>query len=65
MNIELTTTIDDGAEVRQMMSAWTDSLLRLRSRPARPSRRDEWQFTAASAHEAQKSAVGRAANSVN
>jgi len=65
MNIELTTTIDDGAEVRQMMAAWTDSLLRLRSRPARGSQRDEWQFTAASIQEAERSATWKAAGSAN
>jgi hypothetical protein len=65
MNIELTTTIDDGAEVRQMISAWTDSLLRLRSRPARVPQRGEWQFSAASAQEDERSAAWRVADSAN
>jgi hypothetical protein len=51
MNIELTTA-DDTAEVRQMISAWTDSLLRLRSRPGRTPQRGERRFTASAADSA-------------
>jgi hypothetical protein len=65
MNIELTSTIDDGAEVRQMISAWTDSLLRLRSRPTRVPQRGEWQFTAASAQEARRDAAWRTPGCAN
>lgn len=65
MNIELTTTNDDGAEVRQMVSAWTDSLLRLRSRPARVPQRGQWQFTSAAAQEMQRGAAWRASGSAN
>lgn len=61
MNIELTTN-DDGADVRQMISAWTDSLLRLRSRPARVAQpRGEWQFAAATVQEEKRGATWRAA----
>jgi hypothetical protein len=53
MNIELTTN-DDGAEVRQMISAWTDSLLRQRSRPTRVRPRDNaWRFASAPAWDSQ------------
>lgn len=64
MNIELTTN-DDGAEVRQMISAWTDSLLRLRARPTRVPPRGEWQFASATAREAQRGVAGRGASSAN
>ncbi|HSI11003.1 MAG TPA: hypothetical protein VK961_03115 [Chthoniobacter sp.] len=53
MNIELTTN-EDGAEVRQMISAWTDSLLRQRSRPSRVQPRGhEWRFASAPAWDSQ------------
>lgn len=64
MNIELTTN-DDGAEVRQMISAWTDSLLRLRSRPTRVAPRGEWQFASATVREAQRGTACRAAAGAN
>ena len=64
MNIELTTN-DDGAEVRQMISAWTDSLLRLRARPTRVPPRGEWQFASAVAREAQRGATWRETTSAN
>ena len=65
MNIELTTTNDDGAEVRQMVSAWTNSLLRLRSRPVHTPQRGEWQFRSATAQETQRSAAWRGTSSTN
>ena len=64
MNIELTTN-EDGAEVRQMISAWTDSLLRLRARPTRVPPRGEWQFASATAQEAQRGAARQMAGNVN
>jgi hypothetical protein len=64
MNSELTTN-DDSAEVRQMISAWTDSLLRQRSRPTRVPPRGEWQFASATVQEAQRSFVCREMNSAN
>ena len=43
------TTLDADAEVRHMIATWTDSLLRLRSRPAKAPPRGQWRFAATSA----------------
>ncbi|MEI9898675.1 MAG: hypothetical protein WDN28_33655 [Chthoniobacter sp.] len=52
MNTE-PTTMEDGAEIRRMVAAWTDSLLRQRSRPAVHPPRGEWRFASIPARDSK------------
>ncbi|MEP6671583.1 MAG: hypothetical protein ABJF10_20640 [Chthoniobacter sp.] len=52
MNTEPTTMNDDAAS-RRMIASWTDSLLRLRARPAANPPRGEWRFATTSARDSK------------
>jgi len=45
--------MEDDAASRRMIASWTDSLLRLRSRPVANPPRGEWRFAGAPARDAK------------